>query len=405
MSRIFELQDLGEGIFEVEIIDWLVKEGDSVDKDQPLLEVMTDKANVEISSPIEGTIEHILAKRGQTVKIGSTLATFKGDSDTSISELHQTERRDNALEALRRESQGAEQYPSARVSASPATRKLAQELAVSIESVHGTGLGGRVTDEDVRNTSISAMKTQSQESSVSIKPSLMIERIPIHGIRKRTAEKMTKSAHTVAQVAHVEEVDFTNIISIRDKMKQAAQDQQAKLSFAAFVVRAIVYALKEFPYFNASVDDEKNEIILKKYYNIGVATDTTNGLIVPVLTGVDTKSIFEIVQELEEMSSRARIGKISLEELKDSTFTIANTGSVGGGFQTPIINYPEVAILGLYRIQKRPVVYNNSIVVRDMCYLVLSFDHRIVDGADAARFMNRVKSILENPEQLVTHSK
>ncbi|MDA4112418.1 MAG: 2-oxo acid dehydrogenase subunit E2, partial [Thaumarchaeota archaeon] len=226
-------------------------------------------------------------------------------------------------------------------------------------------------------------------------------RLPIHGIRKRIAEKMSKSVHTAAHVTHIDEVDFTQLIALREKAKPIAESQNVKLTFMPFIMKAVVSALKAYPYFNATIDDEKQEIIVKNYYNIGFATDTNNGLLVPNVKDVDKKDIIQLSREIEELSQRARDGKIALDEIQGGTFTITNIGTLGGMISTPIINTPEVAILGVHKIQKKPVVRDNQIVIRDVSFVSLSFDHRIVDGADAARFTSKLISILENPGLLV----
>ncbi|MFI5421879.1 MAG: 2-oxo acid dehydrogenase subunit E2, partial [Nitrososphaerales archaeon] len=223
------------------------------------------------------------------------------------------------------------------------------------------------------------------------------ERIPIHGIRKRIAEKMAKSVHTAATVTHIDEVDFSQLIALREKAKPLAEAQDVKLTFMPFIMKAAVSALKQYPNFNASIDDEKQEIVVKHYYNIGFATDTSNGLLVPNVKDVDQKDVIQIARELEELSAKAREGKIALDEIQGGTFTITNIGTLGGMISTPIINTPEVAILGVHKIQKKPVVRDNQIVIRDVCFVSLSFDHRIVDGADAARFTTKIISLIENP--------
>ena len=227
------------------------------------------------------------------------------------------------------------------------------------------------------------------------------ERVPLHGIRKRIAEKMARSKHTAAHVTHIDEVEFTELIALRENLKPVAEKRDVKLTFLPFIMKAALTALKEFPRFNSSLDDEKQEIVMKHYYNIGFATDTPNGLIVPVVKDVDKKSIIELAREIEELSAQAREGKISLDNIQGGTFTITNIGTLGGMISTPIINVPEVAILGVHKIQKKPVVRENQIVIRDVAFIALSFDHRVNDGADAARFTARISSILQNPGMMI----
>ncbi|MDA4129464.1 MAG: 2-oxo acid dehydrogenase subunit E2 [Thaumarchaeota archaeon] len=421
MSREFKLPDLGEGVAEGEIVKWLVHEGDAIKEDQPMVEVMTDKATVQIPSPASGKIGKILAKEGETVKVGTILVTLVENLDAAQASSPTPQSMDvsKTLSPLSAQSIAPSGTGTVPVVATPSTRKLARNLNVNLESVKGSGPGGRITDDDVRKVSAGSGRQQLmppmqvQESSSekqpvkvpststgSFQPAGLAnreERLPIHGIRKRIAEKMAKSVHTAAHVTHIDEVDFTQLIALREKAKPLAEAQNVKLTFMPFLMKAAVSALKEFPYFNSSIDDEKQEIILKHFYNIGFATDTSNGLIVPNVKDMDQKSIFEIAREVEELSAKAREGKITLEEIQGGTFTITNIGTLGGMISTPIINTPEVAILGVHKIQKKPVVRDNQIVIRDVSFVSLSFDHRIVDGADAARFTTKMISLLENP--------
>jgi 2-oxoglutarate dehydrogenase complex dihydrolipoamide succinyltransferase (E2) component len=422
MSREFKLPDLGEGVAEGEIVKWLVHEGDAIKEDQPMVEVMTDKATVQIPSPTTGKVGKIVAKEGETVKVGSVLVSLddgeNGGSTTSSKSPTSEPQRPSSPQS----GQSISQSRSVSVIAPPSTRKLARELNVNLELIQGSGPGGRITDDDVRGypagakqqlvppaqvaqtsppkiTGESSIRSLQSSTSAMQKPlsSNREERVPIHGIRKRIAEKMAKSVHTAAHVTHIDEVDFTQLIALREKAKPLAESQNVKLTFLPFIMKAAISALKEYPYFNASIDDEKQEIIIKNYYNIGFATDTSNGLLVPNVKDVDRKSVLQIAKEVEELSAKAREGKISLEEIQGGTFTITNIGTLGGMISTPIINTPEVAILGVHKIQKKPVVRDNQIVIRDVTFVSLSFDHRVVDGADAARFTTKLISMLENP--------
>jgi pyruvate/2-oxoglutarate dehydrogenase complex dihydrolipoamide acyltransferase (E2) component len=438
LSREFKLPDLGEGVAEGEIVKWLVHEGDSINEDQPMVEVMTDKATVQIPSPAKGKVGKILAKEGQTAKVGDVLVTL--DEDGSGKSTASPAQKETAARPVQVSSPAVPQPARASaigIVATPATRKLARDLNVDISSVTGSGPGGRITEDDIRRAAgsdkggatlqqpvrqeapkqiqqqvqtqipvppqaVSSPRTFLQTTQAPTSAAQMLEeRIPIHGIRKRISEKMSKSLHTAAHVTHVDEVDFTQLIALREKAKPLAEQQNVKLTFMPFIMQAAVACLKEFPYFNSSIDDEKQEIVLKHFYNIGFATDTPNGLIVPVVKDVDRKSIFQIARELGDLSEKARTGRIALDEIQGGTFTVTNIGTLGGIMSTPIINVPEVAILGVHKIQKRPVVRDDQIVIRDLSYLSLSFDHRVVDGADAARFTTRLISILENPGLLM----
>jgi 2-oxoglutarate dehydrogenase complex dihydrolipoamide succinyltransferase (E2) component len=424
----FRLPDIGEGIHEGEIVKWLVKEGDIVREDQPMVEVMTDKATVEIPAPRAGKILKLNAKEGETVKVGSVLVIIE-----ELGEAKPEPKREVVEAPPQREPEpvaaavsttattvaappppSPTAAPAQRVLATPATRKLARELGVDIAQIRGTGPGGRVTDEDVRR--FAAARTAPQPpppspaptpppAAPAFAPSAVVtdrreERIPLRGIRKRIAEHMHQSKTTAAHFTYVDEVDMTELIQIREQMKPLAEQKGVKLTYLPFIVKASVAALKEMPILNASIDEAKGEIVIKKYYNIGIATATDEGLIVPVIKDADRKSLLEIAMEIERLAKAAREGKIALSDLQGGTFTITSLGALGGLFATPIINYPEVAILGIHEIKKRPVVRDNQIVIRDIMYVSLSFDHRLIDGDVGARFCKKIISYLENPKLL-----
>jgi len=402
-SYEFKLPDIGEGVAEGEVLKWLVSEGDIVKEDQPLVEVMTDKVNVEIPSPKSGRIAKIVAKVGDVVGVGQNLVVFEvEDAESGTPQQSQSKyEQGQASERIRKDIQG-------NILAAPATRKLASQLGVDIQNLVGTGQEGRVTVEDVQKASETLARPKSTIAA-SVTGDLRDKRteiVPLRGMRKTIAERMVRSAHNAAHVTHVDEVDVTELVLLRGKLNSRAVNggKNVKLTFLPFIIRALVPALKEFPYVNASIDDQRQEIVLKKYYNIGIATDTDQGLVVPVIRDVDEKSIFNLAIEIEDLVEKARTGNLNLEEVRDSTFTLTNVGSIGGLFSTPLVNYPDVAILGIQRIVKRPVVKNDSIVVRDMMNLSLSFDHRVIDGAYAARFLNRVIAMIENPAFLANKS-
>jgi 2-oxoglutarate dehydrogenase complex dihydrolipoamide succinyltransferase (E2) component len=428
MVMEFKLPDLGEGVAEGEIVKWLVSEGQQIKEDEPMVEVMTDKATVQIPSPTSGTVKQILAKEGQTVRVGTNLVVLDnagagdGGSREQPSQKISLEKKEPRQQTATETKEGnAPIHPSVpqQIVATPATRKLARDLGVEIESVQGTGPGGRITEEDVRKATAGTRQPQKamQQQAVQqqhqfqrpaeeirprqviqpVEPSTREERVPLHGIRKRISEKMLKSSQTTASVTHIDEVDFTELVALREATKPIAEAQNVKLTYLPFIIKAVTATLKQFPFFNASIDDQSQEFIVKHYYNIGFATDTPNGLIVPVVKEADRKDVLEIAKEIEKLSEEARNGKIQLPDLQGGTFTITNIGTLGGVMSTPIINIPEVAILGVHKIQKKPVVQNNEIVVRDMAFVALTFDHRIVDGADAARFTSKLKQYLENP--------
>jgi pyruvate dehydrogenase E2 component (dihydrolipoamide acetyltransferase) len=414
----FKLPDIGEGVHEGEIVKWLVKEGDTVKEDQPLVEVMTDKATVEIPSPKAGTILQLFGKEGEIVKVGSVLVTIgvAGEAapaaKTSASAAQPAAATATAAASKATATPPASSTstaPAARVLATPATRKLARELGVDISLVPGSGPGGRVTDEDVKKfaagASVKAPAAPTPPPSVGpvarpISADRREERIPLRGIRKRIAEHMHQSKSTAAHFTYVDEVDMTELVQWREQMKPLAESKGLKLTYLPFMVKACVAALKEMPTLNASLDESQGEIVLKKYYNIGIAAATQDGLIVPVVKDADRKSLLEIANEMDRLAAAAREGKIQLSDITGSTFTITSLGALGGLFATPIINYPEVAILGVHQIKKRPVVREGQIVVRDVMLVSLSFDHRVVDGDVGARFCKKVIGYLENPKLL-----
>lgn len=393
MPYQFKLPDIGEGIAEGEILKWMVKEGDTIAEDQPLVEVMTDKVNVQIPSPKGGSVSRILAKEGEMVKVGQVIVEIAEEGERVAPDGTQASVKGEPPGRGASQVQVSESVtPADRVLATPATRRMARELGVDLTKVRGTGPVGRVTEDDVKAASGKVQQTAVQ--------SVREERVPLRGIRKIIAERMAKSSTTAAQVTHVDEADMTELLLLREAFKGSAEKRGVKLTFLPFIVRGIIPALKEFPYVNATLDESGN-VVLKRYYNMGIAVDTEQGLIVAVVRDVDKKDIFDLAKEIEGLAGRARAGQLGLEEVHGSTFTITNVGAIGGLFATPIINYPEVAILGTHKIAKRPVVRNGKVEVRDMIYLSLTFDHRIIDGAYAARFMNKVVQTLQDPKKLL----
>ncbi|MEW6743996.1 MAG: dihydrolipoamide acetyltransferase family protein [Planctomycetota bacterium] len=455
MAIEFKLPDIGEGVAEGEIVRWLVQEGAEVEEDQLLVEVMTDKATVEIPSPVAGTIVEIRAKEGATVPVGGVLvvigekgaarqaagpsATVSGvkplPADTAAAsrpsrlEPRKAERASapGAAAASRPsgvapELAGGEDPTGfgAKVLATPATRRLARELGVDLATVPATGPRGRVTSDDVRQraeertSGTRAPPFPSRPAPAEGRPSVapratlppsargaLEERLPVRGLRKRIAEAMRLSKHTAAHFSYVDECDVTELKALREGAHEIGQRRGVKITYMPFILKALVAGLRSYPYLNSTYDEARGEIVLKHYYNIGIAVDTEAGLIVPVVKDVERKSIFQIAQEIGELVERARQGKSRLDDLQDGTFTVTNAGNIGGLFATPIINYPEVAILGVNKIHQRPVVRGGEIVIRDCMYLSLSLDHRVVDGAMGARFMNELIRFIEDPKLLL----
>ena len=397
----FKLPDLGEGITEGEVIKWMAREGDQVREDQPIVEVMTDKVNVQIPSPRTGKVARILVKEGDVAKVGQTIMVIDdGGKGASSPSPGAPAPKPPAAEAP---AQAQVPPPARGVLATPATRRLARELGVDIASVSGSGPAGRITDNDVKR---SASRSGSSTVTVQASPGTPGEApreevVPLRGLRRTISDRMAKSLRTTAQVTHVDEADVTELVLLREALKGSAEKRGVHLTYLPFIIKALVPALKEFPYVNATLDEQGGSIVLKRYYNIGIATDTEQGLVVPVVKDADRKDIFELAGEIEALSSKARSGQLSLDDVHGSTFTITNVGAIGGLFATPIINIPEVAILGLHKIAKRPVVRDDRVEIRDTTYLSLSFDHRVLDGAYAARFTSRLAETIQDTKKLL----
>ena len=415
MAFEFKFPDIGEGLTEGEIIRWLVKEGDEVKEGQPLVEVETDKALAEIPSPKTGIILRIMAKEKEIVKVGQVIVVIgeKGEAivvppprPKSVGVVGELE---EAPEEIPISAAKAEPIKPAFVSehalAAPVVRGLAKELGVDINRVKGTGPEGRVLEKDVRQFAEAKGKPVEPEKKITkVKKYDLygyVDRIPLRGVRRSIAKAMVKSKYTAPHVSAMDEADITELWQIREKEKKVAESKGIKLTILPFIIKAVIAGLTEHPYLNATLDDENEEIILKKYFNIGLATDTPEGLMVPVVKNAKEKSIFELAKELIQLAEKARNRTIDLADLKGGTFTITNYGAVRGIYGTPIINYPEVAILGIGRIQEKPVVRDGKVVVRTILPLALSFDHRVVDGAEAARFLNTVIARLEDPDLIL----
>lgn len=392
--------DVGEGITEGTLVKWLVKTGDEIKADQAVAEIETDKAIVEIPTPKAGKVSKLYGKEGDIIKVGSIIASLVLPGE----DIRTLEAKHGIIPEIKPEIKLPE-MPSevpARILATPATRRLARELGVDISKVSGSGPGGRITDEDIKRFTENPSKpTEAMQPEAAPETKALEDRIPIKGIRKTIGERMVKSLFTAPHVVSMDEADVTELVTLREKEKKTAEEKGIKLTYLAFIVKAATVALKQHPYLNASLDAQKNEIVLKHYYNIGVAVDTPEGLMVPVIKNADQKSIMELAQETEKLAEEARTRKIKLPDLKGNTFTITNIGSIGGLFSTPIINPPDVAILGVHRIRDMAVVIDGEIKIRKILPLVLSFDHRVLDGAQAARFMNTLIDHLKDPDLLL----
>ena len=436
----FKLPDIGEGVHEGEIVKWLVKLGESIKADQPMVEVMTDKATVEIPSPVTGIVSEVLAQEGQTIEVGKVIVKISEGANSKAAPAAASPAPEKKAAPAPEAPASVQRSPSPaptrdvrpapaptltrqddvipfNVLATPATRKLARDLGMDLKAVPGTGPAGRITKMDVQMaaegheaaaprtshpTSASTAVAHAPTSSrVPVVARGALQTIPLKGIRKKIAESMSYSKHTAVHFTYVEECDMTEIVKLRAAAQDEAKKRNVKLTFLPFIIKSLIPALQEFPFLNSSLDDANQQIIVKGDYNIGIATDTPNGLMVPVVKGADRKNIWELAAEIAELGEKARTGKIAMEDMKGGTFTVTNAGSIGGVFTTPVINHPEVAILGVNAIRKRPMVKNDQIVIADMMFLSMSVDHRVVDGADAARFMNRLIYFLADPTRLV----
>ena len=378
----FKLADIGEGIVEGEVSRWYVKVGDVVKENQPLVEIITEKVTVELPSPADGTITKIGPDAGKIVKVGEVIVVIDdGKEDKSIEEssedVIEVEKKDIIIEKNK----------SNKIIATPAVKRLAKEMGVDINRVVGTKEEGRITEKDVK--SYSKLEVQSNE-----------ERIAFRGTRRTIAERLSKSSDRVVQAWIMEEIDMTNVTKLKNELKETSTEE-IKLTYMPFFVKAVIRSLKSSPRINASLDEEKEDIVIKKDYNIGIATDTEQGLLVPVIKKAQDKDIITIAKEIEELSREAKKGELELADTQGGTFTITNIGAIGGISSIPIVNYPEVAILAINKIMKKVVLWEGEIVARDRVYLSLSFDHRVLDGADVARFLNSIRKYIEEPESLM----
>ncbi len=463
MPREFRLPELAESVVEGEIVRWLVAEGEEVQQDQPVVEVMTDKVTVELPSPYAGVLQKQLVGEGDVVPVHEPIALFadvgaaapgpedvdgagrgsepsvqaaeersivepggaeEEDDGSSLSLFRPGPEEDGGASFQVRGNAGATSAgaavaprpaqptnaargPYGRVLAVPAARKLARELEVDIEQVEGSGPNGRIRVDDVRAHAERGRATAAPGRAPAryVSPQAYAEReerVPLRGLRRVIANQMLTSHLQTVRTLHVDEADVSALVALRRRLKPVAEARGVKLSYLPFIMKAVVAALQEFPQLNASMDEEAGEIVRKHYYNLGMAVATEAGLTVPVVKDVEQRTILEVAAEVNRLALAARDGKLTTDDVRGGTFSITNIGSLGGLFSFPIINVPEAAILGVHSIKRRPVVLaDDSIVARDMLYLSLSFDHRLVDGAEGALFTGRVIELLETPEAMM----
>jgi len=416
MTYEFKLPDIGEGVVEGEVVRWLVREGDPVREDQPMVEIMTDKATVEIPSPRAGRVSKRMYAEGELCPVGKVLITIETDAAVAAGAVSVAPA-PKAGPAAAASVATATEAPAPRangsgargVLATPATRKLARDRGVDLHEVVGTGPAGRITADDVReHRGGGAARGPDAPAPPATAPAREAGdvRVPFRGVRKKIAENLVRSKHTAAHFTYVEEVDFTDLVKLREKANDRLQERGVKLSFLPFIVKATVAALQRFPQLNATLDEAAGEIVQRRSYHIGLATATSSGLVVPVVRDADRRSLVDLAQEIARLAEATRTGKATREELIGSTFTITSLGALGGVMATPIINHPEVAILGVHKVAKRPAVSasGNEIVIRDLMNLSISVDHRVVDGFEAARFVAEIKAALETPGLLFLES-
>ncbi|MCZ8535928.1 2-oxo acid dehydrogenase subunit E2 [Paenisporosarcina quisquiliarum] len=400
-----KLHDIGEGMTEGEIIHYLVKVGDSVKTDQPLVEVQTDKMVAELTSPCSGVVKKIIIDAGETVRVGTSLIYIEADESIKMEqktspEMKQDVKKEAFSPVMLKEKNMALTFN--RVLAAPFTRKIARDNNINIEDVPASDPSGRVTEEDVYRFLKGQQPETQKESVVAVqKEAITLEtpdEIPFKGIRKKIAEKMTKSLFTIPHVTHFDEVNMTNLFRMREELKASGES----VSVSAFLIKALVISLKDFPIFNAELDEDNSRILLKKNYHIGIATNTDSGLIVPVLHDADKKSIKNIHAEVKGLTERAIAGKMQPFEMQNSTFTVSNVGPLGSTGATPIINYPETALIAFHKTKKQPIVNErDEIVIGHIMTLSMAFDHRVADGATAVAFTNRFASLIEHPHKLM----
>ncbi len=431
-----KLPELGEGVAEGELVKWLVKPGDAVKVDQSVAEIMTDKATVEVPSTMAGTVTELMFKVGEVVKVENVLLKLSGSGGTAQAAPIQTpvtskpappvQNAPKMQQPAGATAAGPVMYPPVadfKVLATPSTRRLAREMNVDLNSMSGSGLAGRVTRDDVMKSKPQSAAPQpaagtpapSTGSQTSHAPGMQIpkpgyqspagaaeERVPLIGVRKKIAENLQKAKQIIPHFTLMDEADVTQLVGFRESMKQATEKSGVKVTYLPFVMKALIATIREFPMLNASIDDAAGEIVYKKYFNLGFAADTPNGLLVPVIKSADQKSILDLSKEIVDLSTRAREGKLKLDEMRNATITITNIGSVGGTYATPVINHPEVAILGMYKISDKLVLEEGGKVgVRKVMNFTITCDHRLIDGAVAARVLKAFINRIQNPGVLM----
>jgi pyruvate dehydrogenase E2 component (dihydrolipoamide acetyltransferase)/2-oxoisovalerate dehydrogenase E2 component (dihydrolipoyl transacylase) len=410
----FHIPELGEGVYEAEFVSWLIKPGQTIKRGQPLMEVLTDKATMEVPSPFAGMITSLNAEPGQKVKVGQVVLEYssagKADSDAAkgaeISKSQAAPRKESPSMVNRANGNKTGMQavsPAVTVKAAPSVRQMARRLGIDLAHVGGTGPQGRILIGDLSSAIQARKPTEVKREPVSVpdygKPGT---RIKLIGLRRKIAEHMVEAKRAIPHYTYVDECDVTELVKLRESLKETFAESGVRLTYLAFFVKAVVAALKEVPIVNATFDEKSEEIVLHDHYHIGIATATPGGLIVPVIHDADKKELPQLARDIERLSTEARTAKIKLDDLRGSTFTVTSIGNISGLFSTPIINTPEVGILGIGKIVKRPVFdAAGNVKAADMVYLSFSFDHRVLDGAVGAVFGSAVIDRLRNPAALL----
>lgn len=400
MSKIItvSLPDIGEGVVEGEVIEWLKQVGDSLKQDEPVVVVMTDKATVELPAPTPGRLAKQYFKPGEKAILHKPLYDIETEGDEEEPKIIQKNEIKENKQVEKINVPVSKKQTSKRALATPPVRKLAKDIGVNLNSLDGSGKDGRITVEDIK-THLNAKNYD--KSNFSHLPGDTEQ--PVIGIRNLMAKKMAISTHTAAHFSYFEEVDATRLIQIRENFKEAATGEGIQLTYMPFLIRALSLTLNKFPIVNGSFDQVTNQLTTHKQHNIGIAITTSSGLIVPVLKNVQDMNLTQIIRNFAELKSKALQSKLDAQDMKDSTITISNYGVLGGGglWATPVINYPELAILAINKIQKQPFIRGESVVVRDVLNLSWSFDHRIIDGDLAASFSHFYATLIQNPAGLL----
>jgi pyruvate dehydrogenase E2 component (dihydrolipoamide acetyltransferase) len=401
----FKLPDIGEGLVEAQIVRWYVKEGQKVEENQPLVEILTDKANVEIPSPTTGIVAHILVKEGEIAKVGSTIVKFKplsGESketmdiakESEISGVSEEVKQQEQLEVSKSEAISH----TAKILAAPAVRKLAKEKGILLEKVKGSGPQGRILLKDLEPY---LKPSLAQVPTTQIFDQKNVEEFPIKGILKAMYERMSLANRNAAIFTFVEECDVTELVAVREKVNETLKQENIKLTYLPFILKAVAIALKSFPKLNATIDEEKMVLKIRKDINIGIAMSVDNSLLVPVIRDVDKKNIVQLASEISNLAELAKANKLKPEHFKDGGFSVTSLGKLGGLLATPIVNYPQVSILGVHKIYVRPVYIQDKLQPRYIMNLSISSDHRVIEGQYAASFLYEVIKYLQNPNLLL----